>query len=578
MGATSYALSKILYYLEHTGLPSAPHLDALQKALAKLVDRGNKNGFTYVRKELLPGPAKQGGFGMLDVGQHVTARHAVWAVKLVTGDEEVPWVHMGRALLRHLWGAGWHAMLPLLCAAQHPANASHSEPGVRMPGPLARIFLALHQLPALQDVAAHAAPLQPGPWCATAPIVGNPWLVDQEGQVLGRDSCSEILLQMSHSYTVGGLTEFTRDAQAASELEWRRGRWALFPLMAARQRMLPLLRFVPGEWLAIASAAPCPPHPPGPAFHDAVRLLLNRLGWRVSEVGSDVPIVIPLSSLSVRMAYRMLMQPTIDLRVQRWRQFIADATSTDVTLVDDAMVKSLQGVLGSIWRRVKWSNSRKCLYWQLVVGGIPTSARHNTGASCYCTAVGHDCPDRTHHFWHCPAAAAVTAEICKCLGVPQLHRKQLWLMELPDEMRGATGQANAPPSGSARGALKEVWMVVCLAALQAMWVTAKKVMGPNIRAMLAAQPRGLHAVVVDSAVAAFWELLHDFAQSSTIPGSWRRLLPPGTPFLHFPHVNRRIQVNTTTLPVHVHEHVPDVLVPAHVPVLVHVPVPVSDTA
>jgi hypothetical protein len=33
--------------------------------------------------------------------------------------------------------------LPLLCAAQHPANASHSEPGIRMPGPLARIFHAL---------------------------------------------------------------------------------------------------------------------------------------------------------------------------------------------------------------------------------------------------------------------------------------------------------------------------------------------------------------------------------------------------------------------------------------------------
>jgi len=118
-----------------------------------------------------------------------------------------------------------------------------------------------------------------------------------------------------------------------------------------------------------------------------------------------------LSSLSVRMAYRMLLQPTVDLRVQRWRQFIADARGTDVALVDDSLVKSLQGMLGLIWRRVKWSNSRKCLYWQLVVGGIPTSARHNTGASCYCTAVGHDCPDRTHHFWQCPAAAAVAAEI-----------------------------------------------------------------------------------------------------------------------------------------------------------------------
>jgi hypothetical protein len=117
---------------------------------------------------------------------------------------------------------------------------------------------------------------------------------------------------------------------------------------------------------------------------------------------------------------------------------------------------------------MKWSNSRKCLYWQLVVGGIPTSARHNiTGASCYCTAMGHDCPDRTHHFWQCPAAAAVAVEICICLGVPQPHRKQLWLMELPDEMGVASGQANAPPSGSVRGALKEVWMVVCLTSCPA---------------------------------------------------------------------------------------------------------------
>jgi hypothetical protein len=106
----------------------------------------------------------------------------VWAVKLAPdSDEEVPWIEMGRALLRHLCGAGWHyEMLPLLCAAYHPANASRSEPGVRMPGPLARIFHALHRLPALQDVAANDAPLQPGPWCASAPMVGNPWLVDQE--------------------------------------------------------------------------------------------------------------------------------------------------------------------------------------------------------------------------------------------------------------------------------------------------------------------------------------------------------------------------------------------------------------
>jgi hypothetical protein len=111
-------------------------------------------------------------------------------------------------------------------------------------------------------------------------------------------------------------------------------------------------------------------------------------------------------------------------------------------------------------------------------------------------------------------------------------------------------------------------MVVCLAALQAMWVTAKKIMGRDIRAALAAQPRGLHAVVVDSAVAAFWELLHEFAESSPVPGSWRRLLPAGTPFLHFPRVDRRIQVNNTTM--HVPVPVPAVLVVPAVPVHVHV--------
>jgi hypothetical protein len=42
-----------------------------------------------------------------------------------------------------------------------------------MLGLLARIFHTLHQLPALQDVAARAAPLQPGTWCATAVWYGD---------------------------------------------------------------------------------------------------------------------------------------------------------------------------------------------------------------------------------------------------------------------------------------------------------------------------------------------------------------------------------------------------------------------
>jgi hypothetical protein len=204
-------------------------------------------------------------------------------------------------------------------------------------------------------------------------------------------------------------------------------------------------------------------------------------------------------------------------------------------------------MLSMIWRRVKWSNSRKQLYWQFVVDGIPTAARRNTGASCYCDTEGHGRPDRAHHFWHCPVAAAVVAEVCKCLGVTQLQRKHIWLMELPAQMMGH-GQP-APAAAGVRRCVKEVWMVVCLAALQAMWVTQKKIMGPDIRASLAAQPRGLHTVAVGSAVVTFWELLHEFAESSSVPGSWRRLLPQDTPFLHFPRVDRRVQVNSAAVPV-----------------------------
>ena len=452
MGATSYALSKVLFYLEHSGLPPARELAAVQQALAKLVDRANKHGFTYVRKELLVGPAKQGGFGMLDVEQHVTARHAVWAVKLVTGDEEVPWIRVGRALLRHLWGDGWHVILPLPPAAQHPDNASPGNGNVPMPAPLARIFRALHKLPDMHDV-----------------------------------------------------------------------------------------------------VAPAPLHPMDPP-QDALDMLINRMGWKVREVGSDVPIAIPLTSLTVRMAYRMLLQPTVDMRVQRWKQFIADSACIDVASVDDAMTKQLHTLLGMVWRRVKWSNGRKQLFWQLVVDGIPTSARRNTGAACYCSAVGHLCPDRSHHFWHCPVASAVVAEICKCLGVAHLHRKHIWLMQPPEQMMGLRWAPDATPSSSVRRAVKEAWMVVCLAAMQAMWVSAKKIMGSETRASLAGQPRGLHIVVVESAVVTFWELLHEFAQSSSVPGSWRRLLPMDTPFLHFPRVDCRLQVNTS-VPLFVAAHV-----------------------
>jgi hypothetical protein len=193
MGASTDALSKTLLYLEHTALPTADQLDVLDKALAKLVDRANNNrSFTYVCKELLLGPAKHGGFGMLGVKQHILARHAAWAVKLVTGDSEVPWIRIGQTLLSNLWGVGWHVVLPLMPSAQAAHDASHATGVAPMPAPLARIFSALHELPRVQDV--QVSQLALGPWCTSAPLVGNPWLREAQGDVMGRGSSDALLL------------------------------------------------------------------------------------------------------------------------------------------------------------------------------------------------------------------------------------------------------------------------------------------------------------------------------------------------------------------------------------------------
>jgi len=102
-------------------------------------------------------------------------------------------------------------------------------------------------------------------------------------------------------------------------------------------------------------------------------------------------------------------------------------------------------------------------------------------------------------------------------------------MELPPEM---VPQQLGEDARGVRRVLREVWMVVCLAALHAMWTTAKMVMKPELRAQIAAQP-GLHVVVADTAVVHFWALLHDFCAQlqhagivAQVPASKHSLLVP----------------------------------------------------
>ena len=119
LGMSAYALSTFLYHAEFAGLP--PTLDAFSMRLATAVDPA-------VPPPLLHGRPAHGGFGLLPLRQHVLARHASTASRLLSyllppspsapssppapaPARPPPWVGLASVLLRHA------------CPALHPAQS-----------------------------------------------------------------------------------------------------------------------------------------------------------------------------------------------------------------------------------------------------------------------------------------------------------------------------------------------------------------------------------------------------------------------------------------------------------------------
>lgn len=114
---------------------------------------------------------------------------------------------------------------------------------------------------------------------------------------------------------------------------------------------------------------------------------------------------------------------------------------------------TLLSKLQQLWQ-LPWDNSRKEIYWRLVMDALPTAERmHMAGEPCNCGVL---MPGRAHHYWDCPVAAAVTAEVQRALhlfdpATRTVQRHHLWLFMVPQTQLH-----------------KGVWMVVCLAALLSM--------------------------------------------------------------------------------------------------------------
>ncbi|KAJ9512206.1 hypothetical protein QJQ45_012761 [Haematococcus lacustris] len=230
LAASTFAVSRFLFHGEFMGLPPPPLLQRITSASQKLVDRGvppdssTRSPMPGIPGLLLSGAPSQGGFGLLPWKQHMLARHAVWACKLLgfLACDGLPLqpmqVRRRRELQaamqaatpsrqRHLRNqlerlqhpphrAAWMSLTPLilLTASPHLHPAFHllalarAKPGMSgnlpeagLPSLLRRIVSALRGLGCPVDLAPEL-PLPVGPACSHIPVWGNPLLAMEDAQ------------------------------------------------------------------------------------------------------------------------------------------------------------------------------------------------------------------------------------------------------------------------------------------------------------------------------------------------------------------------------------------------------------
>jgi exonuclease III len=543
VGASSYAVSKLLYHAEFLDSLSDAQISHMQANIAALVDRKSRPGFTFVPHECLLGAAKQGGFGVLPLHHHLTARRAVWAVRLLCGCGTTPWIFLGRQLLASAWGvAPWHVMLPLHASGQSPTSA-HYGGGSRLPPPLYRLLHALHQLPTpIRDTNIIPPPTLAASCCAAMPVVSNSLFVNDGGEGLQGEAGD---FQHIGAHTLGRVLILDRLlAGCATDAAWEHGPWKALNRVAAnhwrdrevvRDRVDKVLSYVPLQWQAAAKthmhhdAWPFVPehlvHVVQPEYQKVAETLRDQLVWAHDTLPNST---LPLSMLTVRHASAMLMQPVVARRVERWRDFLVEACDVGGNAdLDHALVPQLQRLLAKLWK-LGWHNERKVIFWRLCVNGLPFSSRFNTGKSCVCNAVGADNPGRLHHFWHCEAAQAVIGEMQQGLlqcGNIALERRHVWLMEVPTEVKQRYNNSVA---------VQQLWRVVCLAALNAMSHYFGHVMNAAPHAREAWQNEaGDGNARGHIAATRFREMLEEFARVGTPPKAWHRVLPADAPFLRY---------------------------------------------
>lgn len=186
-GAAGYGISKLLYHAEFATIPQ-PTLGRLTKITALLIDRGlgpsqpigPGHRLPGIPSSCMAGPPAAGGVGLLPYHQHILARHAMWAKRLLEGlaaaplsspfpadTTAAPWLLAATTILHHLRPAT-HPALAFLAACNNAA------PPANFPAALQRLAVGLTAL----DHPALCPPDQvpASDWCAHLPLWQHPQL------------------------------------------------------------------------------------------------------------------------------------------------------------------------------------------------------------------------------------------------------------------------------------------------------------------------------------------------------------------------------------------------------------------
>jgi hypothetical protein len=162
----------------------------------------------------------------------------------------------------------------------------------------------------------------------------------------------------------------------------------------------------------------------------------------------------------------------------------------------------------------------------------PAALHAGNGACLLCTTLGGCAAPHQSHTCIVPSVAA-TPTACQRGELCCVLHLYAW----------APAAGAAPRLGPVRGGCRRGHSPACSKVLQHVRVLRKLCRLIYSRARMASNPRGLDVVADETAVVCFWDLLHDFCNSGSVPDDWRQLLQPGSAFLHVTEVDGPVVVN-----------------------------------